>query len=373
MASRRGNNEGSITRRSDGRWVARITLEGGKRKHYYAKTRQEAARLLTSGLRDREAGLPIVGDRQTVGQYLTSWLSIIEHSVKPRSHQSYVSVVRLYLLPTLGNVALSKLTAQQIQTIYARKLKEGLSPTTVRHFHAVLHKALDNAVRLGLVPRNVADLVQTPRIRRQDMMTLTAEQAKALLSTAVGNRFEALYVLALMTGLRQGELFGLKWHDIDFDAGLLSVQRTLNVLAGKLVFAEPKTEMSRRNIVLPRRALRALATHRARQTEERALFGEAWTDLGLVFPNTIGYPEDASSFVRRDFRPLLRQTGLPRIRFHDLRHTAATLLLEEGINPKVVSEMLGHAHISITLAIYGHVTPKMRQAAARAMDEVLGD
>ena len=332
MAGRRSNNEGSITRRADGRWVARVTLENGKRKCLYAKTRREAAKLLTAALRDRDVGLPLVGDRQTTAQYLTSWLEAIEHSVKPRSYRAYSSVVRLYVVPTLGKITLSKLTAQHLQHLYADKLKAGLSATTVRHLHAVMHKALDSALRLGLIQRNVADLVHPPRVKRHELLTLTAEQARLLLETAEGERFEALFVLAVTTGMREGELLGLKWRDIDFDGGILRVERTLNVIGGKLFFAEPKTELSRRRLMLPQRALQALDAHRGRQREERAWLEEAWAEMDLVFPNTIGRPEDPRSFARREFLPLLRKSGLPRIRFHDLRHTAATLLLEEGIN-----------------------------------------
>ena len=236
----------------------------------------------------------------------------------------------------------------------------------------MIHKALDNALRLGLVQRNVADLVHPPRIKRQEMSTLSAQQARLLLAAAEGERFEALFVLAVTTGMREGELLGLQWADVDFDGGMLRVERTLNVISGKLFFAEPKTELSRRRLVLSERAIQALATHRERQLCERRWLGEAWDDLGLVFPNTIGRPEDPRSFTRREFAPLLCKAGLPHIRFHDLRHTAATLLLEEGINPKVVQEMLGHAHISITLGLYAHVTPKMLHAAARTMDDLFG-
>jgi len=372
MAARRSNHEGSITRRKDGRWVARVTLEGGKRKNLYAKTRQEAAKLLTAALRDRDVGLPLVGERQTVSQYLDSWLDAIEHSVKPRSHHSYAGVIRRDVTPTFGRIVLSKLTAQHVQCLYADKLKAGLSPTTVRHMHAVIHKALDNAVRLDLVQRNVADLVQPPRVKRLEMATLSSEQSRLLLEAANGERFEALVVLAVMTGMRIGELLGLRWSDVDVDVSTLRVERTLHVIGGTLFFAEPKTELSRRRLLLPVRALRALIEHRERQRSEQDRLGEAWNDLDLVFPNRIGRPEDPRSFTRREFEPLLRKAGLPHIRFHDLRHTAATLLLEEGINPKVVQEMLGHAHISITLGLYAHATPKMLQTAARKMDELLG-
>jgi len=179
------------------------------------------------------------------------------------------------------------------------------------------------------------------------------------------------HVLATTTGMREGELLGLKWADIDFEGGVLRVERTLNVIGGRLFLAEPKTIQSRR-ILWPQLALAALKVHRERQLCEREAIGEVWADNDLVFPNTIGRPEDPRAFARREFVPILRTAGLPRIRFHDLRHTAATLLLEEGINPKVVQEMLGHANIPIALGLYGHVTPKMLQAVATTMDNLFG-
>jgi integrase len=173
--------------------------------------------------------------------------------------------------------------------------------------------------------------------------------------------------------MREGELLGLKWSDINVNAGILHVQRMLNVIGGKLVFGEPKTALSRRRILLPQRALQALMDHRSRQQMEQEYLGDAWDRLDLVFPNTVGWPEDPRSFASREFKPLLRRSTLPSIRFHDLRHTAATLRLEEGINPKVVQEMLGHAHISTTLGLYAHITPTMLRAAARTMDTLFGE
>lgn len=371
MAGRRGNSEGSITKRSDGRWMARITVEDGKRKTIYAKTRQEISRLLAAALRDLDSGLPVVGDRQTVGQYLESWLLASKSTIREHTWRRYEEYTRLHLVPTLGKTSLSRLTAQQVQTLYALKLAEGLSSSTVHHLHAVLHKALDNALRLGLVQRNVSDMVRPPRMRHHEMSTLSSEEARTLLAAAAGNRFEALYVLALSTGMRQGELLALKWRDVDLEGGSLQVRATLQYTNDGYVFSEPKTARSRRRVALPRVALDALRRHAARQLDERLRMGPVWEDMDLVFPNTIGKPMDGIHLMRREFLPLLTRAGLPRIRFHDLRHTAATLLLSKGINPKIVSEMLGHAQVSITLDIYSHVTPHMQQQAADAMDDEL--
>lgn len=372
MSTKRGNSEGSITKRKDGLWEARITLEDSKRKSFYAKTRQEAARKLAEALRDRDKGLPVVGNRQTVGQYLSTWLDATKPTIRPGTWKRHEQYVRVHAIPLLGTIVLYKLTAQQVQALYAKKLEEGLSTTSVHHLHTVLHKALDQAVRLQLVQRNVCDLVDPPRMRHHEMTTLSEEQARTLLAAAADDRFAALYVLALATGMRQGELLALKWRDVDLEGATLQVRATLQFTTDGFVFAEPKTEKSRRRVALSRAAVGALHLHRLRQAEERLRLGPAWEDMDLVFPNVIGGPMDGIHLLQRNFRPLLEKAGLPRMRFHDLRHTAATLLLGRGINPKIVSEMLGHSDIAITLGLYSHVTPHMQQQAAEAMDAALG-
>ncbi len=372
MPGRRGNNEGNIKKRDDGRWEARLMLEDGRRKSFYAKTRQEVARLLTAALREKEAGLPIVDERQKLDQYLRSWLETMQYQVKPSSWRRYGDYVRLHLIPALGHTVLSRLTAQQVQLFYTRKLKEGLSTTTVHNIHGMLHRALEDALRLGLVQRNIAELVQPPRRQHHEMATLSAEQARTLLEAAVGDRFEALYVLALTTGMRQGELFGLRWQDVDLERATLQVRMALQEDGSKYVLAEPKTPYSRRKIGLVQPAVEALRRHRINQAQERLALGPAWESrYDLVFPNRMGGPFIPDNFMKRSFRPLLKKAGLPSIRFHDLRHTAATLLLSRGVNPKVVSEMLGHADISITLRVYAHVTPHMQQAAMEVMEALL--
>jgi integrase len=236
----------------------------------------------------------------------------------------------------------------------------------------VLHRALDAALRLGLVQRNVCDIVEVPRMRHYEMTTLTEEQAQRLLHAAKGERLEALYVLALATGMRQGELLALTWRNVDLKRASLHVHSTLHVTRDRYVFAEPKTRFSRRTIALSPIAVNALRAHRVRQVEERHRAGQAWEDLDLVFPNSVGSPIDGINLLKYWFYPLLLRAGLSRMRFHDLRHTAATLLLGRGVNPKIVSEMLGHSHVSVTLGIYSHVLPHMQREAAKAMNEALG-
>jgi integrase len=236
--------------------------------------------------------------------------------------------------------------------MYATRLEAGSSTTTVRHVHAVVHRALDSAMRLGLVQRNVSELVDPPRMRHHEIRVLTPAQVRTLLEAARGQRLETLFILALATGMRQGELLALRWEDVDLDNATANVRATLQQVSGQgFAFASPKTKRSRRKVVLPAAAVEALRQHRVRQAEERLQLGPAWEDLGLVFANQVGRPLDGGHVLRRELHPLLTKAGLPLMRFHDLRHTAATLLLGQGVNPKVVSELLGHSQVAITLEI----------------------
>jgi integrase len=261
-----------------------------------------------------------------------------------------------------------------LQALYTQKLAEGLSPTTVHHIHMMLHRAISRAQRLGLVVRNVTEMVDPPRIANYSYVTLDAQQVNALLEAVRGDRVEALYVVALTTGMRQGELLALRWQDVDFDHATIQVRATLHFNGSGFAFSEPKTAYSRRQVALSRRAIQALQHHRLRQEKEIADAGKAWdSTLNLVFPNTVGKPVNPSNLMSRDLLPLLQQLNLPRICFHDLQHTCATLMLKAGVHPKVVSEMLGHSHISVTLGVYSHVTPDMQRDAVAAFEKLLGD
>jgi integrase len=370
--TKHGNGEGSVTQRPDGRWEERLTLEGDRRKSFYAKTRQEAARLLRAALQDRDAGLPVAEGKQIVSQFIATWLEKVRPSLKPKTYRTYEQLLRVHVLPTVGSTPLTKLTAEQLQRLYAVRLSAGSSTTTVHHVHAAIHRALASALRLGLVQRNVSDLTDPPPIRRNESHELTAPQVQTLLEAARGERLEALFILAVTTGMRQGELLALKWADVDLEQGALTVRATLQTeKGGGFMFAQPKTARSRRRIVLTATAVESLRQHRVRQAEERLWVGPAWDDLGLVLTNAIGRPLDGVHVLRRNLRPLLAKVGLPPIQFHDLRHSAATLFLGKGVHPKVVAEVLGHSQVSITLDVYSHVLPDMQESAATAMEAVL--
>jgi len=311
------------------------------------------------------------GERQTVGQYLDQWLEAVRPTLRPESYRRYQDFCRIHIIPELGSTRLAKLSPERVQSAYSRRLKAGLSGTSVQLMHGVLHKALDQAMRWELIPRNVADLVTAPRRSTPEMRTLSPEEANALLEAASGHRLEALYVLAITCGLRLGELQAVRWRDVDLEGARLRVTVTYQgMVDGKPVLAEPKTARSRREVHLSALAVAALRRHRLAQLEERMRAANLWENHDLVFTNERGRPLDGNNFRQRTFAPLLERAGLPKIRFHDLRHTAATLLMSQGVPIKVASEMLGHADITTTLRTYSHVLPGMQQQAADAMDRV---
>jgi integrase len=265
---------------------------------------------------------------------------------------------------------MAQVTPQQVQALYAEQLASGLSSTTVHHLHATLHKAFKDAARLRVVARNVTKLVNVPRIAESEIHPLTAEEAWQFLHIARGERPYALYALALASGMRVSELLGLLWSEADFDNNLIHVRWQLRRDEGRWVWKQPKTKQSRRQIVLANSTIEALRRHKEAQDIERASLGAAWEDHELVFCTQRGRPLSARNTYRR-FKQLLRHGVLPDVRLHDLRHTAATLLLAGKVNPKVVSEMLDHASVSITLDIYSHVIPDMQQDAAATLEHAL--
>src|SRR5918998_4005550 len=240
---KRGNGEGSITRRKDGLYMARYTVQtatGPKRKTIYGKEREEVSEKLVDALSNRNNGLVFDADNMKFGEYLERWLAdSVRDTVRPTTFERYEQIVRLHICPVLGNTKLKNLTPAHLRGLYREKLDAGLSPRTVKYVHVTLHKALKQAVMDGLIPRNATDAVKPPQITREEMRPLSAEQVKTLFEAArtEGDRLEGLYVLALTTGLRQGELLGLRWEDVDLESGRLHVRRTL-ITGGKLTFGQ---------------------------------------------------------------------------------------------------------------------------------------
>lgn len=377
--AKRGNGEGSIYyRNSDKKWVGSVTLGKGKRKVIYGKTRKEVQEKLKIVLHDQQQGTLVTAQPQTVAHFLTDWLeNTHRRRLRPRTYERYREALYLHIIPSLGHIQLQKLTAQRVQAFYTRKADEGLAPATIIYYHSVLHNALDTAVKWGLVVRNVCDLVAPPRKDRFEIQPLTMEQMQHLLATLRGHKWEALFTLAMATGMRRGELLGLKWQDINFEAGRLQVRRVLSRVPTHMparehvyVEAEPKTQKSRRSVMIAPFALEALKRHRVSQLEAKVKAGECWQEHDYVFCTLQGRHLGPNHVVV-EFKKLLTRAGLPNIRFHDLRHSAATLLLSLGIHPKVVQELLGHTQISITMDVYSHVLPGMQQDAMRQLDAAL--
>lgn len=368
----RGHGEGSITQRNDGRWMARVSLPDGSRKSFYGATRREAQQKLTAALRNLEQGRPIAPERQTVGDFLTKWLASAKPNLRPSTYQRYEEVLRLHILPTLGKHRLARLMPPQLQALYAAKLAEGQAPRSVRKIHALLHRALGQARRWRLIPANPCDDVEQPRPADQAIQPLSPEQARALLAAATDDPLEALYVLALTTGMRQGELLALRWGDVDLERRRLAVTRTVRRISGQgWHVGPPKSKSGLRRIELTDLAVAALRRHRERQRFQRLAAGEAWQEQDLVFTNEVGGFIEATNLVQRSFRPLLERATLPRIRFHDLRHSTASLLLVEGKLTKVVQELLGHSSIQITDDTYRHVAPVLHRDAVDALERLL--
>jgi integrase len=372
---RRGNGEGTISRRKDGRWEGRYyvpTEDGPKRKVIYGKTRAEVSEKLTKALSDRANGIVYDNENITIGEYLDVWLKgSVYGSVRQSTYDRDTNLVNNHIKPVLGSLKLKKLNSAHVQNFYRNRLDTGLSASTVRKIHDILRRGLAQAVDWHLTQRNVADVVKPPRPVPKEIVALSTDETRRLLDAAAEDRLEALYVLAVHTGMRQGEMLALRWQDVDIENAVLSVRRTLTRRGGKVAFGEPKTKKSRRSIRLTLQAVDALRAHLERQLRDMEILGDHYQDQGLIFTTDTGAPINPSNLRQRSFTPLLKRAGLPHMRFHDLRHTCATLLLSRGVHPKFAQELLGHATIAITLDTYSHVIPSMGDATAKAMEDAL--
>ncbi|KJY38812.1 site-specific integrase [Streptomyces sp. NRRL S-495] len=403
----RANGEGTVFQRKDGRWeaAAYVLAANGNRQrlHVYGRTRQQAMDKLTDAKAASNRGVPVVHAQGTVGNWMTYWLETVAvHRVRETTHTRYAAVARLYIIPGLGAKKLSKLTARDIRTwldglrtrcqCCARRTdhqrpaakqrccavgdccRRVLSALTLTYIHTVLKTALEHAVQEEEIPRNVARNVRlgTPRPRRFE--PLTAEEARQLLDAAPDHPLHSVVHLALHTGLRRGELLGLTWEDIDLNAGTAVIRRSLQRTSDNgLVLFPTKTQASERRIALPVACIQALQEHRVDQQAEHETAGLRWNPHGYIFtaPNTT-LPVEPSTLNRR-FATLLHQAGLRRIRFHDLRHTTATLLLDQGIELVVIKELLGHAHIGVTATVYTHVRLRIQRNAIDLLGNALGN
>lgn len=383
MGKRRGNGEGGIYQREDGRWCAAVDLGivNGKRKRkvLYGATRRAVAEKLKVLQREIDAGLNLLSERQTVKQFLENWL---EQTIKPRrkakTYHRYEQMVRLHLVPHLGHHQLGKLAPEHVQAMLNTLGEPGknggrtLAPRTVQYVRAVLRQALNQALRWGRVTRNVALVVEGPRVEKYKITPLTPEQAEHLLDAAAGHRLDQVYRLTLSLGLRQGEVLGLRWEDVDFAQRAIRISGAIQQIGGKIQRVTPKTAASERTLPLTPLLLRSLAAHQEAQEREKQELGAEWHEHGLVFPSEVGTPL-APRNLQRHFKGVLKKAGLPKtIRFHDLRHSCATFLIAQGVHPRVVMELLGHSQISVTMNTYGHVLPDTQRDAAAKLDMLLG-
>jgi integrase len=372
---------GAIVKREGGYAVV-VDLEpvDGKRRQKWIsgyRTRKDAERALAEIVAARNVGAYVEPTKQTMVQFAAEWLGAIAPTVRPSTHASYSRNLRVHLIPRLGSVPLRKLDAGQLNGLYAQLLADGkrtvaygggsgLSPRTVRYVHTIVHRMLRDAVRWGRVQRNVADSADPPRATassRPGMRTWSAEQVRAFLDHARDHRLHAAWMLLATTGMRRAECLGLRWSDLDLDAGRAHVSQTVIMVKDEVRVGSPKTARSRRSVALDPATIAVLREHRRRMAAERLQMGAGFTDNGLVFCRPDGGPLHVERFSRTFVREVAK-AGLPRITVHGLRHTWATLALRAGVHPKVVQERLGHSAIGVTLDVYSHVTEGLHGGAA---------
>ena len=375
---------GYIRQRSKGKWEITIDTgrdpSTGKRSRHFETvngTKRNADARLAELMVTIEKGAYIKPKRIKVREWLQDWIdSYVEIHCSRRTKASYSTEIRRHIIPHLGEIALGQLQPQHIQNYYACALtkgrvdgKGGLSPRTVEYHHRILSEALSHALKMGLIVRNVADVVDPPHPRRKAIQTLGVADIPRFLKSAQESPYYAVFSTALFTGMRLGELLGLRWRDVDLGLASLSVVQALYKRSGVCEIIKPKNTSSQRQVALSPTLVAILQQHRATQETHRILIGKHLDEDDLVFAYSDGRPLDPGT-VTHTFSKVLSKTGLPHIRFHDLRHTHATLMLKAGVHPKVVSERLGHANIGITLDTYSHVVPGLQEVAAQRFEEI---
>lgn len=374
----RGNGEGSIFELKGGKrkgkknWVAQITLDNGHKKRIYCESYKEAQQSLRNALLEQEQGKLIAGKDQTVKQYLLFWFENIQRpQIRESTSINQERTLHLHILPALGHYLLRKLTTDHVQTFYTDKLKAGLSAGYIKIIHSILHKAFADALAHNKISRNIFDIVKPPRYVVPERQPLTIDQARTLQDVMKGHRFELLITLALVTGARRGEILGLCWSQVDLEARTIQIRRTISRYGSKYIETTPKTARGKRKLILPTFLIEMFRQHRAKQNEMRLKAGSEWRDQDLVFCNRTGGFFNPGDLLD-EFHKILAKGQLPRLHFHDLRHSAATFLIARGVPIKVIQEILGHSHINVTLGFYGHVLPGMHEEAMNEMDRLFG-
>jgi len=369
MAKHRGNNQGSIWKRGD-KFRAAISLNG-KRISKSFDSRTVAQSWLNEKLTQKEKGFLNLSSTITIKDYLDDWLDIHGTRLKPKSIIRYKQVARDYIFPYIGNKKLRDLTIFDVEGLYQKLLKQGISHRNVRYVHSLLHRSLKDAALRGLIHHNPAHGARQPKLVQKEMQILDENQVTQFLLAAKGHRHGALFNLAIKTGMRQGELLGLRWADIDWLSSYIRVQRQVQRVTGQgMVFSSPKTKAGRRTIPLGGETLKLLMEQQHRIEEQKMITGSRWKEHNLVFASQVGTPLSSSNLLK-EFKALLEEADLLQIRFHDLRHTAASIMLNRGIPPYNVSRILGHSKPSTTLDYYGHLVPMSQDDIGNKMDNWL--
>jgi integrase len=359
------------------RWRVRVDLgygaETGQRRRVMETfaTRREAQTWLTQQLNDVQQGVAVTPSKQTIGEMLAYWLdTYARHKVRASSFQDYAWLIQKHIVPTLGSMPVQQLTAKRLQQFYSDKQAGGASPRIIQLCHQRISQALNQAVSLGMLGRNVALSVTPPRVEIKEQATWNQEQVRRFLAVAHQSAYGAVWLITLATGMRRGEALGLRWCDADLERGSLRVVQAVGMISGTPCIHEPKTRHARRTVPIPPAVVARLREHRARQDDQRRTAGPAWREHGLIFPTKVGTPINPNNLTR-DYDRLVVLAGVPRIRIHDQRHTYATLALERGASLLGVSKQLGHARPSTTGDLYAHVTAAMQQQVTDTMDDVL--
>jgi integrase len=368
----RGHHEGHYRLRKDGRWECQFTLPDGKVKSIYGKTRPEVRVKMEEALGKAKKGIDLKGERQSLAAYLESWFTdVVKQKNRPRTIASYRSNLDLHILLALGHFTLRDLTPQDVQAFLNDRSKTGLSPRSVQYLRAILRAALAQAMRWGYVERNVAALATPPRQRPKDIAALTADEAQRLMDVTRDDRLGNLFATALYTGMRQGELHGLSWPDLDLDAGVVRVRQAVQKIDKQWQFVEPKSANARRTVPLCEPAVEVLRRQKEQVRAMRQHADMVWQEWGLVFPSAVGTPLDGSN-VTHHLQRRLEAADLPRVTFHALRHTCGSLLHQEGVPSRTIMEVLGHSQITLTLGTYCHASNAMFDEAAGALARALG-
>ena len=370
MAKRRGNNEGTIYQLPSGSWRAQIYING-HRISKTKKSKKEAQLWLRATLIKTVSGYTGIGSNIPFKDFLEEWLEIKKSTVKEKTWSLYESTIRIHISPSLGNLRLKDLDPKHIQGLYLTKVKNGTGTRIINVIHSIINNSLNKAVKLGRIQNNPARVVSPPKYTSPEMDFYTEHEITQLLLAVKGTSIDALIHLALTTGLRQSEILGLKWSDVDWDRNTISIRRQLRRKHKKPnYFSSLKTKSGIRTISVGINTMQKIREHYQIQKEKRDRDRQEWEDNGLLFPTSVGTPMGQDNLYRR-FKAIIRSSGLRDIRFHDLRHTAASLMLNHGISPLIVAKRLGHSKVSITLDTYGHLLPGMQQESADFIDNLI--